>query len=132
MANGALRVAVVGCGNISGPYGETLRAYPTIEIAGATDVDRGLSAEFVERFGGIDYPSLEELLGDGHVDAVVNLTSHGVHAEVTAAALEAGFIINNPTPERIRLAPPLVLTEDDAQAFLAAWPAILDEAMGEQ
>ena len=55
-ANGALRVAVVGCGNISGPYGETLQAYPTIEIAGATDVDRGLSAEFVERFGGIDYP----------------------------------------------------------------------------
>ena len=40
MRNGALRVAVVGCGNISGPYGETLRAYPTIEIAGATDVDR--------------------------------------------------------------------------------------------
>ena len=32
-------------------------------------------------------------------------------AEVIAAALEAGFIINNPTPERVRLAPPLVLTE---------------------
>ncbi len=98
MANGALRVAVVGCGNISGPYGETLRAYPTIEIAGATDVDRGLSAEFVERFGGIDYPSLEELLGDGHVDAVVNLTSHGVHAEVTAAALEAGKHVHSEKP----------------------------------
>ena len=98
MANGALRVAVVGCGNISGPYGETLRAYPTIEIAGATDVDRGLSAEFVERFGGIDYPSLEELLGDGHVDAVVNLTSHGVHAQVTAAALEAGKHVHSEKP----------------------------------
>ena len=98
MANGALRVAVVGCGNISGPYGETLRAYPTIEIAGATDVDRGLSAEFVERFGGIDYPSLEELLGDGHVDAVVNLTSHGVHAKVTAAALEAGKHVHSEKP----------------------------------
>ena len=44
-------------------------------------------------------------------------------AEVVAAALEAGFIINNPTPSRIRLAPPLVLTEADAAAFLAAWPA---------
>jgi acetylornithine/N-succinyldiaminopimelate aminotransferase len=49
-------------------------------------------------------------------------------AEVTAAALAAGFIINNPTPGRIRLAPPLVLSEDDAAAFLAAWPGILDEA----
>ena len=43
-------------------------------------------------------------------------------AEVFAAALEAGFIVNNPTPSRIRLAPPLVLTEADAAAFLDAWP----------
>lgn len=49
-------------------------------------------------------------------------------AEVVAAAQEAGFIVNMTTPKRIRLAPPLVLTEDDANAFLAAWPAILDEA----
>jgi len=49
-------------------------------------------------------------------------------AAVTAAALEAGFIINNPTPERIRLAPPLVLTESQADSFLAAWPGLLDAA----
>ena len=49
-------------------------------------------------------------------------------AEVFAAALAAGFIVNNPTPRRIRLAPPLVLTEGDAAAFLEAWPAILTEA----
>ncbi|WP_067434443.1 acetylornithine transaminase [Nocardioides jensenii] len=49
-------------------------------------------------------------------------------AEVTAAALEQGFIINNPTPNRIRLAPPLVLSDPDVEAFLAAWPAILDAA----
>jgi acetylornithine aminotransferase len=47
---------------------------------------------------------------------------------VAAAALEAGFILNNATPERIRLVPPLVLTEDDAESLLAAWPAILDAA----
>jgi acetylornithine aminotransferase len=49
-------------------------------------------------------------------------------AEVTAAALAAGFILNNPTPDRIRLAPPLVLTDADAETFLAAWPALLDDA----
>jgi acetylornithine aminotransferase len=49
-------------------------------------------------------------------------------AAVAAAALEAGFILNNATPERIRLVPPLVLTEDDAEALLAVWPAILDSA----
>jgi acetylornithine/N-succinyldiaminopimelate aminotransferase len=49
-------------------------------------------------------------------------------AEVTAVALAAGFIVNNPTPGRIRLAPPLVLTEEEAASFLAAWPDILDKA----
>jgi acetylornithine aminotransferase len=48
--------------------------------------------------------------------------------DVATAALAAGFIVNNPTPHRVRLAPPLVLSEDDAAAFLAAWPAILDQA----
>lgn len=47
---------------------------------------------------------------------------------VAAAALEAGFILNNATPERIRIVPPLVLTEDDAESLLATWPSILDAA----
>jgi acetylornithine aminotransferase len=51
-------------------------------------------------------------------------------ADVLAAAQHAGFIVNNPTPDRIRLAPPLVLTDDDADAVLRAWPGILDQAMG--
>jgi acetylornithine aminotransferase len=51
-------------------------------------------------------------------------------AEVFAAALEAGFIVNNPTPERVRLAPPLILTADQADSFLDAWPDILDAAYG--
>jgi acetylornithine/N-succinyldiaminopimelate aminotransferase len=48
--------------------------------------------------------------------------------QVVDAAQAAGFIINAPTPRRIRLAPPLVLTDEDAAAFLAAWPGILDAA----
>ncbi|HEY6933663.1 MAG TPA: acetylornithine transaminase [Marmoricola sp.] len=51
-------------------------------------------------------------------------------AEVVGAAQEAGFIVNNATPERIRLAPPLVLTDADTEAFLQAWPGILDTAFG--
>lgn len=51
-----------------------------------------------------------------------------VSAEVAAAAQSAGWIVNNCTPERIRLVPPLVLTVAQAEAFVAAWPAILDAA----
>jgi predicted dehydrogenase len=98
MRNGALRVAVVGCGNISGPYGETIQTYPSLRIAGATDVEHALSAEFVRRFGGRDYPSLDAMLADPEVDAIVNLTSHGVHAEVTSAALRAGKHVHSEKP----------------------------------
>ena len=73
-------------------------------------------------------PRVTEVRGEGLLIGL-DLASDA-SADVTAAALRRGFIINNPTPGRIRLAPPLVLTEDDAAAFLAAWPAILDDAMG--
>ena len=49
-------------------------------------------------------------------------------ARVTDAALARGFIINACSPNRIRLAPPLILTAAQADEFLAAWPAILDAA----
>ncbi|MDK1328824.1 acetylornithine transaminase [Arthrobacter sp. zg-Y1143] len=45
-----------------------------------------------------------------------------------AAALEAGFIINSTGPATLRLAPPLILTAEQAGTFLAALPGILHRA----
>ena len=73
-------------------------------------------------------PRVAEVRGEGLLIGL-DLTA-GDSAEVAAAALRAGFIVNNPTPTAIRLAPPLVLTEADADAFLAALPTILDESIG--
>jgi acetylornithine/N-succinyldiaminopimelate aminotransferase len=42
------------------------------------------------------------------------------------AAQAAGFIVNDPTPARLRLVPPLVLTEDQADSWLSALPGLLD------
>lgn len=47
---------------------------------------------------------------------------------VVAAAQEAGWIINATGPDRVRLAPPLVVTDADVDAFVAAWPGLLDAA----
>jgi acetylornithine/N-succinyldiaminopimelate aminotransferase len=49
-------------------------------------------------------------------------------AGVVAAAQEAGFILNATGPSRLRLAPPLVLSEDDVRAFGTAWAPILEKA----
>ena len=56
--------------------------------------------------------------------------SRPLSADVVAAALARGFVINNPTPDRVRLAPPLVIGHDDVDAFLTNWPGILDDAYG--
>ncbi|MGG5175986.1 acetylornithine transaminase [Pseudarthrobacter sp. J1763] len=44
------------------------------------------------------------------------------------AALNAGFILNAPGPKTIRLAPPLILTIEQAQSFIDALPAIISTA----
>ncbi|MEP6464491.1 MAG: acetylornithine transaminase [Frankiaceae bacterium] len=48
-----------------------------------------------------------------------------VSAAVAAAAQAAGFLINAPVPDTLRLTPPLVLGADEAIRFLSAWPDIL-------
>jgi acetylornithine aminotransferase len=71
-------------------------------------------------------PRVTEVRGEGLLIGL-DLVSETA-AQVVEAAQHAGFIVNAPTPRRIRLAPPLVLTDEDAAAFLAAWPGILDAA----
>ncbi len=49
-------------------------------------------------------------------------------AAVVAGLRDAGFLVNAVQPGVIRLAPPLVVTAEQADAFLAALPAALDGA----
>ena len=54
--------------------------------------------------------------------------SDNIAAGVVSAGLEAGFIINNPRPNTVRLAPPLNLTPEQARSFLSALPALIAAA----
>jgi len=54
-----------------------------------------------------------------------------VSAALAAHLLEAGFIVNPVAPDAIRLAPPLILTAEQADTFIAALPAALDHAAAE-
>lgn len=51
-----------------------------------------------------------------------------VAKQAVEAALEQGFIVNAVAPSTLRLAPPLILTAEEAAGFVAALPAILDAA----
>jgi predicted dehydrogenase len=98
MTNHRLRVAVVGCGNIAGPYAKTMLPFEQIELVGAADVDPQRAQDFVETHGGTAYPSPEALLADESVDAVVNLTIHHAHPAVITACLNAGKHVHSEKP----------------------------------
>lgn len=94
-----LRVAIVGCGNISGAYGKSLNTRPDrVRLMGAFDVEHEKATAFVKAYGGRHYKTLDALLADPEVEAVVNLTAHRAHAAVTAQALEAGKHVHSEKP----------------------------------
>jgi acetylornithine aminotransferase len=78
------------------------------------------------RIQGLGHPLVAGVRGEGLLLAVV--LAQPVAARVAAAALEAGFVVNDVTPDAVRLAPPLVLTAEQADGFVAALPGILDAA----
>jgi acetylornithine/N-succinyldiaminopimelate aminotransferase len=76
----------------------------------------------------VDSPLLAGVRGRGLWLALALNSPAAAAAE--AAAREAGYLVNAVQPDAVRLAPPLVLTLDEADSFLAALPAILDSADG--
>ena len=49
-----------------------------------------------------------------------------ISAAVAGALLEAGFIVNAPVPDALRLAPPLIITAEQVDAFVAALGEAID------
>ncbi|HWA25868.1 MAG TPA: Gfo/Idh/MocA family oxidoreductase [Lacunisphaera sp.] len=93
-----LKVVVVGCGNIAGQYGEALRRCPEIRILGAQDLDPGRARDWAAKHGGRAYASLDEVLADPQVEAVVNLTIQQAHVEVVTRCLQAGKHVHSEKP----------------------------------
>jgi acetylornithine/N-succinyldiaminopimelate aminotransferase len=76
----------------------------------------------------IDHPLLSGVRGRGLWLAAV--LSDAKAPAVATAARARGFLVNPVQPDAIRLAPPLILSAAEADEFLAALPAILDDAAG--
>ncbi|MFD0269530.1 acetylornithine transaminase [Streptomyces sp. NPDC127106] len=79
--------------------------------------------------GGEGHPLVSHVRGEGLLLGIV-LT--GPYApQVQQAAQDAGFLVNAPAPDVVRLMPPYVLTEAEADAFVRGLPGILDAANGD-
>ena len=74
----------------------------------------------------LGHPLVDYVRGRGLLRGIVLTAPHGKAVE--AAARQAGFLVNAAAPDVIRLAPPLIVTEEQLRGFVAALPTILDTA----
>ena len=136
--------AVVGFGAAAellepGQHGSTFAGNPisaaaalavldTIENDRLLDHVDALGKHIAHAVEDLGHPLVDSVRGRGLLLGVV-LTAPVAAASVTAAR-DAGFLINAPVPDVLRLAPPLILTIEQADSFVAALPDILATAAG--
>ena len=117
-----------------GNHGTTFGGNPIAAAAGLAVIEtiekEGLLAHALDvgeqLVEGLAHPHVRQVRGRG---LLIGLDlDQDKAAEVVTAAQRRGYIINATTPNRIRLAPPLVLSREEAAEFLHAWPRILDDA----
>lgn len=84
----ALRVGVVGCGNISGIYMENSRRFPEFDIVACADLDITKAEEAAAKYGIHHVFTVEEMLASPDIDIILNLTVPHAHAAIALQAIE--------------------------------------------
>ena len=74
----------------------------------------------------LNHPLVDYVRGRGLLRGIVLSAPKAKAAET--AARDAGFLVNAAAPDVIRLAPPLIITEEQIDGFVSALPGILDTA----
>jgi len=98
----------------------------TIEREGLLAHAASVGRYLARGIAGTGHPLLAGVRGEGLWLAAV--LARPVAGAVEAACRDAGFLVNAVQPDAIRLAPPLILSDREAGAFLAAFPGILARA----
>ena len=103
-----MKIALVGCGNISDTYLENAKLF-AFEIAYLADLDLARATAQAQKYGLQALPL--EAVFSSSADTILNLTIPAAHAEVALKALKAGKHIYNEKP--------LAISLEDAKAILA-------------
>lgn len=106
-----LRVALVGCGNISTQYLDSLSRLPNLTLVSVTDPVPAAAGR-VAAEQGVPARSLADVLAAEDTDVVLNLTPPQVHAPLTIEALQAG--------KHVYLEKPFAVVPGEADAMVAA------------
>lgn len=107
-----MRIAVVGCGNISGIYLQNLSHWPETQIVACSDLDLSRAEQKAVEYG-IEYAlTPQQAIEADDIDLILNLTVPKAHFEVSRLAIEAG--------KCVYVEKPLALTYAEGMALLDA------------
>ncbi|WP_079142429.1 acetylornithine transaminase [Streptomyces sp. LUP30] len=106
-----------------------LAVLDTIENEGLLQNVKRQSERLRDGITGAGHPLIDYVRGAGLLLGIV--LTEPLAPQVRQAAQEAGFLVNAPAPDVVRLMPPLNLGDDEVEAFLRALPGILDTANGD-
>ena len=123
-----------------GSHGTTFGGNPVCAAAALAVLDvvvgadlpgraKALGARLAANIEALRHPLVDSVRGAGLLLGIVLCQDRA--AAVEAQLRSAGFLVNAVTPRVLRLAPPLVLTDVQADAFVAALPAALDAVLAE-
>ncbi|MFD9478432.1 MULTISPECIES: acetylornithine transaminase [Streptomyces] len=106
-----------------------LAVIDTIATGGLLDQVKARGERLRSGIEGTGHALVSHVRGSGLLLGIV--LTEPLAARVQQAAQDAGFLVNAPAPDVVRLMPPYVLTEAEADAFVRALPGILDAADGD-
>ncbi|MFJ6051102.1 acetylornithine transaminase [Streptomyces sp. NPDC092307] len=106
-----------------------LAVIDTIATGGLLDQVKARGERLRSGIEGTGHTLVSHVRGSGLLLGIV--LTEPLAARVQQVAQAAGFLVNAPAPDVVRLMPPYVLTEAEADAFVRALPGILDAAGGD-
>ncbi len=107
------RIGIIGCGKIAQVrHIPEFSAHPQAEIAGYYNPTRSRAEQMAQTYGGRVYDSIDEMLADTSVDAVVISLANTAHAEVSIKALQSG--------KDILCEKPMATTLEECEAMMDA------------
>ncbi|MDQ0938101.1 acetylornithine transaminase [Streptomyces turgidiscabies] len=105
-----------------------LAVLDTIENDGLLENVKRQSEKLRDGIEGLGHPLIDYVRGAGLLLGIV--LNEPLAPQVQQAAQDAGFLVNAPAPDVVRLMPPLNIGDAEVDAFLQALPEVLDAVDG--
>lgn len=105
-----MKVGIIGCGNISQAYFNASKTFRMLEVTACADLNMD-AARAKATENKVKAVTVDELLTDPEIGAVINLTIPKAHAEISLRALENGKHVHSEKP--------LAISREDGKKILA-------------